>query len=92
MDYKVISPAEYFGTTGQHAHQGNGGTLLMNPHVVHGTVRGGGEVGLNVLANGAVAAGQAQGFNPYGGSNDNYGYIVREGYLMIMRYKWSIFL
>ena len=87
MDYKVISPAEYFGNGVQVAPQSNGGTFLINPHVVHGAVNphmhgvtgaagiGGGEVGLNVLANGAVAAGQAQGFNPYG-ANDAYGYIV----------------
>ena len=91
MDYKVISPAEYFGNgvpVLQQPPQGNGSTLLMNPHIVHGAVNphmhggpgimvpGGGEVGLAVLANGAVAAGQAQGYNAYG-ATDNYGYIVK---------------
>lgn len=85
MDYKIVSPAEYFGTSAAQGH----GTLLMNPHVVHGAVNshvhGGEVVGLNVLASGAVAAGQAQGQGqgqqgqgyPQYGANDNYGYIVR---------------
>lgn len=86
MDYKVITPSEYFGTGIPLQPTGNNGTLLMNPHLVHGAINPhihggavGGEVGLNVLANGAVAAGQAQGFNPYG-VQDNYGYIVRIGF------------
>lgn len=77
MDYKIISPSDYFVTIGGQGQSGHG-TLLMNPHVVHGAANPhfhGGEVGLNVLASGAVAAGQAQSQGQYGG-NDNYGYIV----------------
>ena len=84
MDYKVISPAEYFGNgipVLQQPPQGNGSTLLMNPHIVHGAINphaaSGGEVGLAVLANGAVAAGQAQAYNNAYGATDNYGYIVK---------------
>lgn len=83
MDYKIVSPADYFGNA---AAQSHGGTLLMNPHVVHGASVNphghghvGGEIGLNVLASGAIVAGQTQGQSQgqgQYGATDNYGYIV----------------
>lgn len=79
MDYKVISPAEYFGATGGHTmfiSQNLGPQIPTGNHLQHHH-----EGGLNILANGAVAASVAppQGGYPYPATNptDNYGYIVQ---------------
>ena len=77
MDYKVISPAEYFGASGGHIFisQNLGPQIPTGQHHIQQHHDG----GLNILANGAVAASVAppQGGYPYPSNpTDNYGYIV----------------
>lgn len=86
MDYKIVSPSEYFGTSASMMNTGNNIFISHNnignqlnpvgllPQHQH-------EGGLNVLANGAMAAsstGAANGGYPYPTNpTDNYGYIVK---------------
>ena len=86
MDYKIVSPSEYFGTSSAPMI---GNNIFMSHNAVGNQLNSvilpsQNEGGLNVLANGAVAAssaGPSQGIgyqyplNP----NDNYGYIVLLG-------------
>jgi hypothetical protein len=94
MDYKIVSPSEYFGTSvpmaGNHVFisQNNIGNQLnpvimpqnQHPH----------EGGLNILASGAVAATPApsQGYPYPTNPTDNYGYIVNNYiiFLFIVRF------
>ena len=90
MDYKIVSPSEYFGTNGPmignnnvFISQNNIGNqmipVILPQHQIH-MGHSGNEGGLNVLASGAVAA--AASAPPHGGypypanPTDNYGYIV----------------
>ena len=76
---RMISPAEYFGPTSGHGmfiSQNLGPQIPTGYHLQHSH-----EGGLNILANGAVAASVAppQGGYPYpSNTTDNYGYIVQK--------------
>lgn len=94
MDYKVISPAEYFGNGNVMLPgtipmiNGGGGIMLGNPHNVH-------EGALNILANGAVAAAtnssQAAAGYPYSQPSDSYGgFMVRTWLNVKVNYACSL--
>ena len=86
MDYKIVSPSEYFGTSGPMIGNNNvfisqnNVPAILPQHQIH-MGHSGNEGGLNVLASGAVAAAASappQGGYPYPSNpTDNYGYIVQ---------------
>ena len=90
MDYKILSPSEYFGSVSGPMGNNNifiSQNMVQHPHHHHQihSHNHGNDGALNVLANGAVAAASvtpSQGYPYPSNPTDNYGYIVRR---LIMR-------